>query len=120
MNPLKDFIIGSSIIITAPFMYAFNIINNKNNSYFKYSFLAPIWFGLWNVISFYLAKKLKLTLRERFFIISLTSYLCIIIYARSSKAYHFNYKEWIYYYLGQLIFYLIVWNIIIYSITISI
>ena len=119
MNELKQFIIGSSIIITAPFLYMFNKINNKGLSYFNYSILAPLWFGTWNIISFYMAKQFNLSLKQRFLIISLISYLCVVSYARLSKSYNFTSNEWTYYYLGQLVFYFFVWNIVIYFLTIS-
>ena len=81
MSVLKQFVIGSSILVTAPFLFTFNMINNKELSYYKYSFLAPLWFGFWNIISFYLASHLKLSLKKRLLLISAISYLFIIVYS---------------------------------------
>ena len=123
---LKPFIIASSIITTIYFYYIFykfinkypNKINvNINNLFFKYSIIAPIGFGIWNIISFYLAKKFNLTLQERFLIISIISYLFTVIIIYIFKIYNFSKKEWIQYFFNQFIRYFIIWNVIIYYIT---
>ena len=123
---LKPFIIASSIITTIYFYYIFykfinkypNKINvNIDNLFLKYSIITPIGFGIWNIISFYLAKKFNLTLQERFFIISIISYLFIVIIVYIFKIYNFSKKEWIQYFFNQFIRYFIIWNVIIYYIT---
>ena len=117
MKYLKQFVVGSSAIVFFPFYYA--VHNNrpqKNYTYYKYTFLAPIWFGVWNIISLYFAKYFKLSTRTRFLLISLITYSIIITYSTYNKVYDFTEKEWYIYYLGMLILYLFVWNVIIYNI----
>ena len=110
MKYLKEFIIGSSIIVVLPHYYKVYFIEKYNN--YIYIILAPIWFGLWNIISLIIAKKFKLSKRLRFLIISIISLLSIYFIA------HFYYdktkKEWYFYYFQQFIKYMITWNIIIF------
>ena len=126
---LKPFVIASSIITTIYFYYKFYKLINKypnkinvniNNLFLKYSIIAPIGFGIWNIISFYLAKKFNLTLQERFLIISIISYLSTVIIVYIFKIYNFSKKEWIKYFFNQFIRYFIIWNLIIHYITKSI
>ena len=75
MKYLREFVIGSSILVLFPFLYKVAFYTpNKKFSYEHYSFLAPLWFGLWNVISLVIAEKYGLSMRMRFFIISIISY----------------------------------------------
>ena len=114
MKYLKDFVIGSSIVVVVPFFYmVYNHQSKKKYSYYNYSLLAPVWFGLWNIISLIIAEKYNLSDRLRFLIISIISLLTIYIIS------HFYYnktkKERIYYYLQQFIKYMLTWNIVIYN-----
>ena len=113
MKYLKEFVIGSSIAVVAPFYYmTYNHQPNKQYSYYDYSLIAPIWFGLWNIISLIIAEKFKLSKRLRFLTISIISLLSIYFIA------HFYYdktkKEWYFYYFRQFIKYMIIWYIIIF------
>lgn len=116
MNYFKPFVIGSSYLVVAPFFYA--VKNNqpkKTYSYYNYTLIAPVWFGLWNMISLYLASAFKLSLQMRFLVISVLSSLSIMIIATHLKSYNFTKEEWYEYYLYIFVKYLIVWNIIIYN-----
>ena len=115
MKYLKQFVIGSSFIVFAPFYYA--VQNNqpkKTYTYYKYTFLAPIWFGLWNVISLILANHFKLSLRNRFLLVTILSSLSVMAIATHFKSYNFTDTEWQKYYAYIFLKYLIVWNIVIF------
>ena len=113
MKYLKEFILGSSFIIFAPFYYTFYKI--KKESYYNYTFIAPLWFGIWNVISLIISEKFNLSIRSRYIIISFISYLTVISYATYSEYYKFKKKDWCRYYIIMLITYLLVWNVVIYN-----
>ena len=114
MKYLKDFIIGSSILVVLPFYYmVYNYQPKKTYSYYNYTFIAPLWFGIWNIISLLMAKYFKLSNRLRYFIISIISLLFIFIIARFY--YNKTKEEWKFYYLQQFIKYMIIWNIVIYN-----
>ena len=115
MKYLKQFVIGSSALVVFPFYYA--VQNNqpkKTYTYYKYTLIAPIWFGLWNIISLILADYLNLSLRMRFFVATILSSLSIMIIATHFKTYNFTDIEWKKYYLHIFLKYMIIWNIVIF------
>ena len=114
MKYLKEFVIGSSVLVVIPFYYmVYYYQPNKQYSYYNYSLIAPLWFGIWNIISLIIAEKFNLSNKLRFFVISIMSLLSVFIIA---KFYYKKTKEqWIFYYLQQFIKYMIVWNIVIYN-----
>ena len=116
MKYLKQFVIGSSLLIFAPFFYGYDILKKPGYSYFKYSLIAPLWFGVWNVISLYLANSFNLSMRVRFLLISCISYLTVITYNTYNNVYDFNNKRWVIYYIGMFLTYMFVWNVMIYQI----
>lgn len=118
MKYFKQFIVGSSSIITVPFFYYF-VLNHqpkKNYLYSNYTLISPFWFAIWNVISLLLAEYFDLTMKQRFLLISVISSLSIMIIARYLKSYNFSQDEWNKYYLYIFIKYLFIWNILIYFI----
>ena len=114
MKYLREFVIGSSFPVIA--LYYYNTYYNKYRTYdyFRYTLIAPIWFGLWNIISLLIATKYKLSKQMRFFIASILSLLSVFIIAQ--YFYTLTEEEWKQYYLIQLLGYMFVWNIIIYNI----
>ena len=119
MKYVRDFVIGSSFIVVAPFL-AWTGYPHKNitqqYSYYHYSLLTPIWFGILNVFSSIMSKRFNLTKRERFFIISIISGLGVTIAAKTFKLYSKkNNNEWYTYYFHTMINHLLVWNIVIYN-----
>ena len=117
MKYLKQFVVGSSFLVFLPFYYA--VKNNqpkKTYSYYKYTLLAPVWFGIWNVISLILAEYFNLTMKMRFLLVSILSAISIMIIATYLKSYKFTTAEWREYYLYIFIKYMLVWNLVIYNI----
>ena len=52
MKYFKQFIAGANIIVVLPYYIAVNNLGeNKNYDYYRYSLVAPFWFGLFNVLS---------------------------------------------------------------------
>ena len=117
MKYLKQFIIGSSYPVLFSFYYSVkNSQPKKTYKYYNYTLAAPVWFGVWNIISLMLAERLNLTNNMRFILISIISSLSIMIIATKLKSYKFNSKEWRNYYFYILVKYLIVWNFVILNI----
>ena len=116
MKYLREFVIGSSLLVFFPFFIGFHNLKKKETSYFNYSLMAPLWFGVWNIISLYFAKYFKLSTKTRFLLISLITYSIIVTYNTYNNVYDFTQKEWYIYYLGMLILYLFIWNVVIYNI----
>src|SRR4029078_1265178 len=111
---LTSFIIGTSIIVL--FLFYIGVIYNKNKTYsFElYVFLAPLYFGLMNAISKYIANKYNINERKRLLITSIISAILISTLATLKPAYNYNQKEWIRYYIYIFIKHLFIYNIIIY------
>ena len=116
MKYLKQFIIGSSYLVFAPHFYAVQNSQIKTYSYYEYTMIAPIWLGMWNVISLILAEYFNLTMRQRFLLVSVLASISIMIIATYFKTYNLSPEEWRKYYLMIFIKYLLIWNIIVYNI----
>ena len=57
MKYLKQFVIGSSYLIFLPFfLLVKNSLPEKTYSYYTYTITAPVYFGVWNVLSLVLAE----------------------------------------------------------------
>ena len=106
MKYLKQFIVGSSILVITPFLICFNqyLIEKKKKekiglkgknfiddiflkffnyevnhiNYFNYSFAAPLNFGLFNIYSLIIAEYFQLSYENRFMLIMIINYLYII------------------------------------------
>jgi len=116
MKYLKQFVIGSSFPVFVWFYYAVAKQQPKKNyEYFNYTMIAPVWFGLWNIISLIIAEKYNLSMENRFLLISVISSICVMIIATNLESYDFTAEEWNSYYIYIFIKYMITWNLIIYN-----
>lgn len=122
MDYLRSFIIGSSGLVVFQF-FATLALQKKGVytiPYKKYSILAPIYFGLMNILSLYIGKTYNLSLERRFFIISIISILFTVSfnYFFSSKKYKpystYDTKDWIYYILINGARHIIAFNLIMF------
>lgn len=85
-------------------------------SYFRYTITAPIYFGLWNILSLVIAKHFNLSFRMRFITISILSSIFMMIFQTIYNIYEFKTKrEFNKYYLHIFIKYMLIWNLIIYN-----
>jgi hypothetical protein len=117
---LKSFVIGSSWFVFILFFLSVMKIKNKNYSYELYTIIAPFYLGLMNMLSLYLANKYKLSLRQRFLLIGIISPLIVIIFAKLSNSYNYTSKKWYEYYVYIIVKHMLIFNIIIYYLTIMI
>lgn len=119
---LKAFFAGTSSIILFHFFIVVrfieknNKINNNKYNFFMYAFIAPLWFGIHNLISSILEEQFKLTKKQRFLLIFLVSVFIAILSTTINKTYNFNLLEWISYIIFMFFAYLISWFVIIYVI----
>ena len=114
MKYLKQFIVGASFPVFALFYYSVeNKQPKKNYKYYDYTMIAPLWFGIWNIISLVIAEKYNLTVDYRFLLISVISGIAIMIIATNMKSYNFTDDEWNLYYIYIVLKYLVTWNIIV-------
>ena len=147
MKYLKQFIIGSSFPVVVLFYNSVyqNIEKKKVNdpeyfkslsekeipffwkeiwpkkynyySYFRYTITAPIYFGMWNVISLIIANYFGLTMRIQYIVIGIISSLFMMIFHYIYNIYDFKTNvDFSQYYIRLFIKYMLIWNIIIYNI----
>lgn len=116
MGYLKSFIIGSSWLVFVLFFLSIMKISNnlRNYSYKSYTIIAPLYLGLMNAFSLYLARRFNLTMRQRYIAIGLISPIIVIIFTKITGAYNFSPAQWYRYYLRIIIKHFLIFNIIIY------
>lgn len=108
---VRAFVIGSSFVTALPFELA--VILMGQIDYKKYSFAAPLYFGVMNVISAWLFPD-EITLSQRLWWTSIFSILFVLGLVRVTKPYPFVTKmQWVEYATGLCILHLFVWNYII-------
>ena len=114
MKYLKEFILGSSYLVFLPFYYTvYNSQSKKTYSYYHYTLAAPVWFGLWNIVSLIIAEKFGLSKRMRFLIISIISSLSIMTIASYFKTYNFTTHRMVEHIIFNIfVKYLLLWNIV--------
>ena len=113
MKYLKQFLCGANILVVLPYYLAVHYSKNKNYSYFPYTIFSPFWFGFWNIISYIVANKFKLSMFQRFTLVSIISSISVMIISTLANTYKHTKEEWIKYYIGIFIKYMLVWHLII-------
>jgi hypothetical protein len=113
---LRAFVIGSSLPVFLPHFITVAGLDERrlNYTYKQYSFVAPLYYGLMNVISLYFAFLLKLTDRQRYVIIGVLSPLIVISFSYVFETYDYQGNEWIQYGVGLFLKHFLIWNIIVY------
>ena len=85
MKYLKQFVIGSSYLAFIPLVMLLDKYEDHemvNYDFNKYVLLAPLWWGIWNVISLIMAEHLNLNTNMRFLLISLITSICSPFFPR--------------------------------------
>lgn len=119
MKYLIQFINASNPIVFIPFFIFvyLKVCNNRLNlSYFNYTIVMPIWFGLLNIFSLYIKSKFNISHELRYILISVISLLILIFILNNGNFYNYNKNEWVQHYIGITLSYLVIWNIIIFNI----
>ena len=110
--------IASSILVVFPHYYGVSQIphDKLNYTYEQYSFISPVYYGLMNMLSLYLALLLGLSSRERYLLIGTLSPLLVISFAYLFRAYTYSTQEWQRYAIGLFIKHFLIWNIVVFGI----
>jgi hypothetical protein len=116
MEYLRAFVIGSSLPVFLPHFIAVAGLDETkiNYTYKQYTFIAPLYYGLMNMLSLWIALLFHLSSRQRYVIIGTLSPLIVISFSYLFKTYKYKGNEWIHYGLGLFIKHFLIWNIIIY------
>lgn len=115
---LRAFIIGSSFVVILPFISKVASLDedDMNYTYQTYSFIAPLYLGIMNMISLYLADQFNLSLRERYLLIGTISPLIVASFAYLTGKYNFNQTEWISYAVRLWVKHFLTFNVVIFLI----
>ena len=88
----------------------------KFYTYFRYTLQVPLFFGILNIISLIIAEHFGLTLRNRFVVIGVISWLFMMVRQTINNIYNFKtIGRFIRYYIVMFILYMFIWNIVIYN-----
>lgn len=115
-NILKSFIIGSSFPVILPFFYVVSNIPThlRNYSYFTYTWVAPLYLGIINVLATLIGQKWGLSLRQRYLLVGPLSGLLVGWLATMFETYNYDRQEWVKYYLRIIFNHLLIFNTVIY------
>ncbi len=116
MEYLRAFVIGSSMLVFLPhFIAVANLDETKiNYTYKQYTFVAPFYYGLMNMVSLFIALHFGLSPRQRFLLIGSLSPLIVISFSYFFKTYDYKGGEWVNYGLGLFLKHFLIWNIVVF------
>ena len=114
MSYLKSFIVGSSYPVFVLFFINVQRIE-KNYKYEQYTLIAPLYFGLINMLSLYIQNMFTLDFRQRYIYISILSSIIVSNIAYFSNAYNYTVLQWIWYFFRIFVLHFITFNFIIFN-----
>lgn len=114
---LRAFVIGSSYLVFFPHFLAVGMADEKqlNYTYKEYTFVAPLYLGLMNMISLFFADTYNLSRRMRYVLFGSISPLIVSSFSYLFQTYNYSNERWISYVIGLFIKHFLIFNIIIYS-----
>lgn len=115
-NYLRSFVIGSSLLVFLPhFIAVANLDEAKlNYTYKQYTFVAPTYYGLMNMLSLYIALTFNLSRRQRYLLIGTISPLIVTSASYLFKTYKYKGIEWLRYGSGLFIKHFLIWNLVVF------
>lgn len=113
---LRAFVIGSCFFVIFPYFYVVSNFDpsKANINYTLYTYYAPVGLGLFNVLSLFIAKQFKLTKRMRFVTIGIIAPSIITLLIIFRRVYNYTISEWIHHIFILYLFYLFIFNFIVY------
>lgn len=112
-NILKAFVIGSSWFVFVPFFIVVSGYHKKktiNFSYYCYSLLAPLWFGIWSAIAALISTKMRINPTVTFLGVSIISPLIIASLITIFPIYDWNTKNQLKHNISLFMFHFLTFN----------
>jgi uncharacterized membrane protein len=115
-NYLRAFVIASGILVVFSHYAAVALADKSklNYTYEQYTFVAPVYYGLMNMLSLYVALLFHWNSRQRYLFIGTLSPLIVISFSYFLQTYDYSQKEWLRYGVGLFIKHFLIWNIVIF------
>jgi hypothetical protein len=116
-NYLRAFVIGSSMLVFLPHFLAVANLDERrlNYTYKQYTFVAPTYYGLMNMLSLYVALMFHLSSRQRYLLFGTISPLIVISFSYFFKTYDYQGDEWLRYGVGLFLKHFLIWNLVIFT-----
>jgi hypothetical protein len=116
MKYLRAFVIGSSMPVFLPHFIAVAGLDESkiNYTYKQYSFIAPLYYGIMNMISLFVALQFGLSDRQRYLLIGTLSPLIVMTFSYLFETYDYQGGEWLQYGIGLFIKHFLIWNVIVF------
>ena len=116
---LKSFVIGASLPVMLPYLLGLLLLDDKYKNYphkyFEaYVIIAPLYFGVLNVLSLYFAKQYDWTLKERMLYAGIFSGIFVTTLVRLLSVYNYDQFEWMIYHTRHVIAHILTFVIIMY------
>jgi len=116
---LRSFIIGASLPVMAPYLIGLLILDDKyknfsNKAYEVYTIVAPLYFGLMNVLFLYFSKNFNWTLMERMIYAGIVSAVLVTTLVGLFNVYNYTPIEWTRYHIRHMITHFLTFVVIIY------
>jgi hypothetical protein len=117
MKYLRAFVIGSSFLVFLPHFIAVAGLDESkmNYTYKDYTFIAPVYYGVMNMISLFLSLQFQLSDRARYLLIGTLSPLIVISFSYLTKTYSYTDDEWLRYSIRLFFTHFLIWNVVIYT-----
>jgi hypothetical protein len=117
MEYLRAFVIASSFLVFLPHFIAVAGLDETkiNYTYKQYTFVAPLYYGIMNMLSLYIALQFNLSNRQRYLVVGTLSPLIVISFSYFFKTYEYKGNEWLQYGLGLFVKHFLIWNLIVYT-----
>jgi hypothetical protein len=113
---LRAFVIGSSFFVFFLFFYSIIQIPTKKRNYhfYQYTFIAPFFLGLMNMVSLYISDVFNITRQFSLFVTSISVPFALILFAKTYNIYNFTKSEWVFYIWYVFLLYIFVFNVVVY------
>lgn len=113
---LRAFVIGSSWVVFLPYFYFVSNFDPQqfNFDYKLYTYFAPAFLGIMNLISLLLANKFNISTKNRFLYTSIIAPTLVLFTVISFNIYNYTLYDWFHHTINLYLLYFIVFNYIIY------
>lgn len=114
---LRAFVIGSCYLVFFPHFLAVGAADETllNYTYKQYTFVAPLYLGLMNLISLFFANTFLLSRRMRYLLFGSISPFIVISFSYLFQTYNYTTQQWMNYGVGLFLKHFFIFNIVIYS-----